>query len=457
MEEPWWEPSRIERQLPDEAELAAQQADVERIAREQREYESAVRIARYLNGTTWVALLGTLGGRALAWLLTPIAVALPLVAFAVAYWKRPHVRLDGGPADVANLAYTLCWGSLLAVLLAIRAPLLELPPAVWVGSACCGFAFPAICWFIDRSMGRLSMAAVMLVGAGYGYGVVVAANVVFDGLASRVVHAPIVGKKQGRSKRWRVIRYLQVAVPDAAVTDVHVSAVDYQACKLGQRMVLRVHPGALSARWYEVKRTCVGDQTHGQRMTRRKPVDPRASLRSTTSGVMAGPMLGRTMFGMITATSTARTTDAADFVGRFQAFWKAPHSVPLSTILAPDVRIAQPLTRATRGLSAAEAWRRRLFIAMPSLRAEVEGWSASGDLLFIEIRMRAVEPTFRLEWPAVDRFRLRAGLATERITYFDGLMLLRQVARQPRTWLRFVRWARSEWQGTRATGTTAWA
>lgn len=72
----------------------------------------------------------------------------------------------------------------------------------------------------------------------------------------------------------------------------------------------------------------------------------------------------------------------------------------------------------------------------------------SGNALFIALRLRAVEPTYRLEWSAVDCFHIRAGLATERTSYFDSLLLLRQVARQPHTWLRFLGWARSEWANT---------
>jgi hypothetical protein len=151
------------------------------------------------------------------------------------------------------------------------------------------------------------------------------------------------------------------------------------------------------------------------------------------------------MRGMTMAAQMAPATEAASFLERFQVFWSDPHSVPLSTLLTPDVALVQPLTGWKFGLPAAEAWRRRLLSAMPSLRAEVEGWSASRDLLFIAIRLRAREPAYELEWSAVDRFRLRAGFAEERITYFDSLQLLKQVARQPRTWLRFTRWAGSEW------------
>jgi hypothetical protein len=155
---------------------------------------------------------------------------------------------------------------------------------------------------------------------------------------------------------------------------------------------------------------------------------------------------------MITPATATPTPNAAAFVERFRVFWSAPHEVPLSSLLTSDVRLAQPMTRSIRGLSAAEQWRQRLLSAMPSLRADVEGWSASGDLLFIAIRLRAVEPTYRLEWPAVDRFQLRAGLASERITYFDGLQFVWQVARQPRTWLRFSGWAIREWRADTGAG-----
>jgi hypothetical protein len=164
-----------------------------------------------------------------------------------------------------------------------------------------------------------------------------------------------------------------------------------------------------------------------------------------TSQVVAHADFGSIVPGMTVAAQIMPKSDAAAFVERFQVFWSDPHTVPLSTLLTPDVALVQPLTGWKYGLPAAEAWRRRLLSAIPSLRAEIEGWSATQDLLFIAFRLRAREPAYELQWPAVDRFRLRAGLAAERITYFDGLQLLTQVARQPRTWLRFMRWAGSEW------------
>jgi hypothetical protein len=164
-----------------------------------------------------------------------------------------------------------------------------------------------------------------------------------------------------------------------------------------------------------------------------------------TSQVVAQAGFGRIVRGMTMTAQSRPANETAAFLERFQVFWSDPHRVPLSTLLTPDVALVQPLTGWKFGLPAAEAWRGRLLSAMPSLRAEVEGWSATQDLLFIAIRLRAREPGYALEWPAVDRFRLRAGYAAERITYFDSLELLRQVARQPRTWLRFMRWAGSEW------------
>jgi hypothetical protein len=178
-------------------------------------------------------------------------------------------------------------------------------------------------------------------------------------------------------------------------------------------------------------------------------------MRSLTSEVMARSGVTRNMLCMLAAADdNADQEDPAAFVERFRTFWRDPHGVPLSTLLKPDVRLVQPLTDEVRGMVEALAWRQSLLRAMPSLRAEVEDWSARDDLLFIAFRLHASEPTYQLQWRAVDRFRLQAGLAIERFSYFDSVALLSQVARQPPTWPRFLAWAWREWRAQRGERST---
>src|SRR5262249_19991748 len=44
-----------------------------------------------------------------------------------------------------------------------------------------------------------------------------------------------------------------------------------------------------------------------------------------------------------------------------------------------------------------------------------------------------------VEWPAIDRIRLRGELACERVGYFDPSPILRAVATQPAAFIDFVR------------------
>ena len=77
--------------------------------------------------------------------------------------------------------------------------------------------------------------------------------------------------------------------------------------------------------------------------------------------------------------------------------------------------------------------------AVPDLRAVVDRWSADGDAVFIEFRLRGTIGRRVVEWPAVDRFTLRGDLAIERVSYFDGLPLLGRLLRSPRVLWRLGR------------------
>lgn len=132
------------------------------------------------------------------------------------------------------------------------------------------------------------------------------------------------------------------------------------------------------------------------------------------------------------------TTPAA-FVDAFQRYWRAPELEMLDDILHPDVVLIQPLSKPARGLAHAKAQFARIFALIPDLHAEVDGWSAAGDVVLIEFRLIGTLGGRRIEWPAVDRFLLPGPLATERVSYFDSLPLLVAMLTRPSCWPRFVR------------------
>jgi ketosteroid isomerase-like protein len=125
------------------------------------------------------------------------------------------------------------------------------------------------------------------------------------------------------------------------------------------------------------------------------------------------------------------TTSAAEFVERFTAAWQDPSPERLSELAHPDVVLIAPATRPVRGKEEARRSWSRLFSVLPDLRAEVDRWSGSGDLVFIEFRLRATVSRRPFEWPAVDRFLLEDGLVRERVSYFDPLPLMLEALKRP--------------------------
>lgn len=101
----------------------------------------------------------------------------------------------------------------------------------------------------------------------------------------------------------------------------------------------------------------------------------------------------------------------------------------------------QPLAPRTVGIEAAQAQFVRFFRSLPGLTADVEHWRGDDDVVFIEFRLRATIGRDVLEWPNVNRLRLRDGRGSERITYFDPLAVLPTLLRHPSiAW----RWHRSK-------------
>ncbi|MGH7818766.1 MAG: nuclear transport factor 2 family protein [Candidatus Binatia bacterium] len=131
---------------------------------------------------------------------------------------------------------------------------------------------------------------------------------------------------------------------------------------------------------------------------------------------------------------------AAGFVEAFRDFWSAPSLERMGELLRDDVVLVQPLSPPMHGLDESRRGFATIFAWLPDLRAEVDRWSASGEVVFIEFRLRATIGGRPFEWPAVDRFVLdECGMARERISYFDPFPLLGAALTRPSGWLRLVR------------------
>ncbi|HET8814655.1 MAG TPA: nuclear transport factor 2 family protein [Solirubrobacterales bacterium] len=133
---------------------------------------------------------------------------------------------------------------------------------------------------------------------------------------------------------------------------------------------------------------------------------------------------------------------AADFADRFAAYWRAPTVEGLDALLAPDVRLVAPMTRASVGLEEGKRVFGSLLRLLPDLTGVVHRWGPTPDGLLIEFTLSATAGGTTVSWDAVDRIVLREdGLATLRVSYFDSGRLLRQVALRPRAWPTLLRLA----------------
>jgi len=132
------------------------------------------------------------------------------------------------------------------------------------------------------------------------------------------------------------------------------------------------------------------------------------------------------------------STEAAEFVERFETAWSKSSAPALNELLDDDVVLIQPGMRAIKGKKAAEESFSKLFGLIPDLHVRVHRWAARDDLLFIEFTLVGTFGGHELSWPAVDRFLLRGGLVAERVSYFDPVPLFLTTLKRPRGWRRLV-------------------
>lgn len=129
-----------------------------------------------------------------------------------------------------------------------------------------------------------------------------------------------------------------------------------------------------------------------------------------------------------------------DFVERFANWWSDPDPDRLGEILAPDVRLVQPIAPDTFTLADGTEAFRSLFRFLPDLRGTVHDSAVEGDVVYIHFTLSATYGRRPISWEAVDRFVLRDdGLASERVSFFDSQPLALQMLLRPRGWPQLVR------------------
>jgi ketosteroid isomerase-like protein len=153
--------------------------------------------------------------------------------------------------------------------------------------------------------------------------------------------------------------------------------------------------------------------------------------------------------GVVTAEPEQTTPEQAEAAKTWVAVFAGGWANPVDTDtfcdhfdpwLDDDVRMVQPSVRPTVGRTAfREQFARPLFTLVPDLHGTVVGWAASGDLVYIELRLEGTVGRRPFTMHTCDRIQLREGKAVERVAYLDPAPLLKAVAASPRTWPSFIR------------------
>ncbi len=103
-------------------------------------------------------------------------------------------------------------------------------------------------------------------------------------------------------------------------------------------------------------------------------------------------------------------------------------------LLAPDVRLLQPVTPTIVGSDAARREFTRLLAWLPDVHGVVDAWAASGDTILIAWRLRFTLGRAPFELRIVDRLVTRDGVIAEREAYFDSLRFLLATLSRPAAW-----------------------
>jgi hypothetical protein len=146
------------------------------------------------------------------------------------------------------------------------------------------------------------------------------------------------------------------------------------------------------------------------------------------------------------------SSEAQAWVEAFERGWRAPQSADafadhFEPWLSPEIRLVQPMVRPIVGHQAfRERFTRPLFELMPDLRGTVEGWAASGDTVYVELRLDGTLGRRPVVLHSCDRIKLVDGVAVERLAYLDPTPLLAAIALTPRVWGRALRQQLAAWR-----------
>ncbi|MGB5809045.1 MAG: nuclear transport factor 2 family protein [Polyangiales bacterium] len=149
----------------------------------------------------------------------------------------------------------------------------------------------------------------------------------------------------------------------------------------------------------------------------------------------------QTLDAVLIDTDAGTRGTPADFVARFAELWSNPqlHAPVFGQLLGRRIRLVAPMTPTTTDRESGLHSLRKVFVAVPDLRASVLRWSQADDALFIEMRFTGTIGGRKVSWNNVDRFRFEGGVAVERVAYFDPTVLQRALLRSPSGWVQLLR------------------
>ena len=137
------------------------------------------------------------------------------------------------------------------------------------------------------------------------------------------------------------------------------------------------------------------------------------------------------------------SADALTWVDTFTEFWRPGAAetwrARYRDVFHPEVRLIQPLSPPAVGHEGVQQWMDSVFGLIPDLHADVEGWSATGNVLYVDFVLKGTVGGKPIAWRACDRITIEDGLLLERESYFDGMALLGQLLARPRAWPAIAR------------------
>jgi ketosteroid isomerase-like protein len=142
---------------------------------------------------------------------------------------------------------------------------------------------------------------------------------------------------------------------------------------------------------------------------------------------------------------TAASPEVAAFVKLFAEGWRAPAGAAefwrtFEPWIHPDVRLIQPqLPTAVGHRGFVEDFAEPFFELVSDVRGTVEGWSADGNVAYIELRIDGRIGGRAVTLRTCDRVTLRDGRVVERRAYTDPLAVIGAVALSPPAWPTFLK------------------